>query len=184
MSRHALPAAGQVLALPADLVRVVPREYEDANGHMNIRHYFGLQAEGMRSWFARMRFPEPAPGRGTGPFTLEQHLRYHRETLVGHELSLHVRLLGRTDTVIHQVGILVNRTTRQIANTCEVMIGHVDLATRRMTPFPTDIATTLDAELRRHAALDWPPPRFAPVSLPGRTDPHPGQESRASSARE
>ncbi len=165
IERPQLPTASQVADLPVLLEQVVPPEFEDANRHMNIRHYFTLQADAMRVWFRHIGYRVGDPDRAFGTFTLEQHLRYHREVLVGHEVAVHIRVLARTEKVVHQVGLMVNRTTGQIANTCEAVVGNIDMSTRRIAPFPAATAEVLDADLEYAAGLDWAPPRFGPVSL-------------------
>lgn len=56
-----------------------------------------------------------------------QHLHYHQEVLVGHEVSSHLRLVGRTDRLLHGMAFLVNRTKDTLANTFEFALGNVDL---------------------------------------------------------
>lgn len=165
-----LPTAEQVLALPAELTRVVPTEFEDANGHMNIRHYFDLQNDAVSQLFERIGYLLSDTGRRVGPFTLEQHLRYHREVLVGHEVSAHLRLVGRSDKLLHGMAFLVNRTERQLANTLEFMVGNVDLEDRRLTPFTAQAAGAIDKEIDQHRDLGWQVPRFGAMGLSRSTE--------------
>ncbi|WP_034269261.1 thioesterase family protein [Haloechinothrix halophila] len=147
-----LPPVAELLNLPAELKQAIPPEYEDLNGHMNIKHYFELQSFAAWGVFRRVGYEdERRPDEGA--FTLEQHLRYHNEVLVGQEVSAHVVLLDRSDKVVHGISFLVNRTTDQVANTLEFVSAHVDLTQRRISPFPTRIADALDAELARCAHL-------------------------------
>ncbi|GAA5107449.1 thioesterase family protein [Haloechinothrix salitolerans] len=150
--REWLPPVAELLSLPAELKQAVPPEYEDLNGHMNIQHYFELQSLAVWGVFRRIGY-EHAQRPHEGAFTLEQHLRYHNEVLVGQEVSAHVVLLERTDKVVRGVSFLVNRTTEQVANTLEFVSANVDLSVRRTSPFPERIADALDAELARCAHL-------------------------------
>lgn len=159
-----LPTADQVLALSAELTLVVPPEFEDDNGHMNISHYFALHSRAMGGLFARLGYA-PGPERRVGPFTLEQHLRYHREILVGHEVSVHLRLVGRSDRLVHGMSFLVDRTAGRVANTLELMVGNVDLETRRLAAYDPEAADVLDRTIAEHARLDWDVPRPGPVGL-------------------
>lgn len=160
-----LPTAAQVLQLPAEVVRVVPPEFEDSNGHMNIKHYFDLQTEAVAGLFDRIGYVLGRTGRRVGPFTLEHHLRYHQEVLVGHEVSAHLRLVGRSEKLLQGMAFLVNRTEGRVANTLEFMIGNVDLDTRRLTPFTASGAEAVDRELEASRDLDWEVPRFRQLGL-------------------
>ncbi|MPY97939.1 MAG: thioesterase [Actinophytocola sp.] len=147
-----LPPVADLLSLPAELKQAIPPEYEDLNGHMNIKHYFELQSFAVWGVFRRLGYEEDTrPDEGA--FTLEQHLRYHDEVLVGHEVSAHVVLLDRSDKIVRGISFLVNRTTEQVANTLEFVSAHVDLSARRTSPFPERVAEALDAELARCAHL-------------------------------
>lgn len=160
-----LPSADQVLALPAELSCVVPAEFEDTNGHMNIRHYFDLQTRAVARLFERIGYTLGEGGPRIGPFTLEQHLRYHREVLVGHEVSAHLRLVGRTDRLLHGMAFLVSRTEDTLANTFEFVLGNVDLDERRLTPFAASAADAVDREIEQHHHLDWEVPVFSTTGL-------------------
>ena len=50
-----------------------------------------------------------AAGTG-GMFALEQHLTYRREVLVGDEVAVHLRLVDRSEKLIHLVSYLVNHS--------------------------------------------------------------------------
>lgn len=160
-----LPTADQVLALPAELSCTVPPEFEDTNGHMNIRHYFDLQTQALSGLFDRIGYTLGDGAPRVGPFTLEQHLRYHREVLVGHEVSAHLRLVGRDDRLLHGMAFLVNRTERLLANTFEFVLGNVDLDERRLTPFSAPAAAAVDREIEQHCHVGWEVPVFAPTGL-------------------
>jgi acyl-CoA thioester hydrolase len=160
-----VPAADQVLQLPAETTCLVPPEFEDSNGHMNIRHYFDLQTEAVAALFERIGYVLGRAGRRVGPFTLEQHLRYHREVVVGAEVSAHLRLVGRSEKLLQGMAFLVDRTQDRVANTFEFMVGNVDLETRRLVPFTASAAEAVDRELEASRRLDWEVPRFPALGL-------------------
>jgi acyl-CoA thioester hydrolase len=160
-----LPTAAQVLELPAEVTRVVPPEFEDSNGHMNIKHYFELQSRAVAGLFERIGYVLGHAGRRVGPFTLEQHLRYHREVVVGAEVSAHLRLVNRSEKLLQGMAFLVDRTEDRVANTFEFMVGNVDLETRRLTPFTASAADAVDRELEVSRGLAWEVPRFPALGL-------------------
>lgn len=160
-----LPSYDEVLELPVAVKLSVPPEFEDRNGHMNIRHYFDVQAEAVASLFTRVDWFREFDGRQMGPFTMEQHLRYHRECHVGDQLSSHLRLVARTDKVVHGLALLVNHSTREVSCTLEFLLGNVDRDQRRIAAFPAPVAATLDELLAGHAALSWPVPELGAVGV-------------------
>lgn len=154
-----LPSYEQVLELPAEIQRRVPPEYLDENDHMNIGRY--LEVTSVALWDATTAIGMGAPyieQRQLTTFTVEHHLRYFSELRLGDEMSAHVRLLERTEKALHGMMVLVDRTRQVLSFTCEVMLVHVDMADRRPSSFPDDIATELDRLIAEHNDVSWPAP--------------------------
>ena len=153
------PTYAQVTQLPAQIERVVPPEFIDQNGHMNIGRYLELGAValwerckddlGMSAGYVR--------DRGLSNFTAEHHLLYVAEILEGEQVGVHVRLVERSDKALHSVSLIVNQTRQQLACVMETTLIHIDLGTRRPVPFPDDVAPLIDAGLKADN-LDWPAP--------------------------
>jgi acyl-CoA thioester hydrolase len=154
-----LPSVAEVQQLPELRRTVVPPEFEDFNGHMRITHHLGLHDDAGLEFFALFGldgsyFAE----RRLGIMDLEAHLRYLAEVHVGDEVAVHPRMLERSDKIIHTIWFLLNLSRNEIANTLEGVSLHVDLETRRASPFPADLAMELDRVIAEHAALPWQPP--------------------------
>ncbi len=96
--------------------------------------------------------------RGLSTFTAEHHLTYLGELLEGEEFSTHVRLLERSDKVVHSITVVVDRHRERVAFTCEATLVHVDMATRRPADLPDDIAAGLDRLITEHNDVSWPAP--------------------------
>ena len=154
------PTAAQVRQLPARIQATVQPGWIDANGHMNIRHYLELNADGTtvlcddilgidEIYRARRRM---------GVFTAEHHLTYFNELHLGDRLSVHVRVLERSDKVVHMMGLLVDDTHERLANTLELTLVHVNMDSRRATPMPAEIASGFDRFIEASRALDWEAP--------------------------
>jgi acyl-CoA thioester hydrolase len=159
------PAAGlpnyeTVLLLPREVAgTVVPPAFEDENGHMNIRHYFDLSALAISTVFERMGIDdEYRSTRKLGFFTAEHHLKYFSEVRIGETVAVHFAFLERSDKVLHGISVLVNDTARQVSNTLEFVATHVDLTTRRVTPFDAETATVIDREFAKSADIHWTAP--------------------------
>lgn len=155
-----LPSYEEVLQLPREVEGfVVPASFEDENGHMNIRHYLDLGAGALAEVFSRVGITDDYRGsRGLGFFTAEHHLRYLSEMHAGDRVSGHVRILERSEKVVHAMAFLVNDSGRQLAYTLEVIAPHVDLAARRTAPMPDDIARAWDDEIKASAQVAWEAP--------------------------
>ena len=135
---------------------VMPPEYEDHNGHVNVRHYYDLHMRAADVAFTPWGIDEGYLERtGRSVFSVEHHISYLSEVLVGHRASLYVRLFARSAKVVHGMSILVDDTSGLVANTVEFVEAHVDLTTRRASPFPDAVGAALDRTIADHEALTW-----------------------------
>ncbi|MET0766818.1 MAG: thioesterase family protein [Aeromicrobium sp.] len=154
-----LPTYQQVVELPAQIERVVPPEFIDENGHMNIGRYFQLGGEAL--WTRCVgdlgMDDDYISDRGMSTFTAEHHIQYFSELLEGDAVSSRVRLLARSDKVLHALTMIVDETRHRLACVVETTIVHIDMTTRRPVAFPDDIAALVDTALKADD-LDWPAP--------------------------
>lgn len=160
------PTIDDVSALGTALALVAPAEFEDGNGHVNVTHYYRLHMEAADAAFSDLGFDDAYRERtGHSVFSVEHHIRFLDESLVGDELSVHLRILGAGPKTIHAQTILVNRSRGTVANTLEFLELHVDLGTRRTTPMPGALAEPLNAMAAAHAALPWSLPLAGPLGV-------------------
>lgn len=154
-----LPTFDQVLELPRSAEILVPADYVDHNGHMNVRRYLAIQDDAGFSYFKKFGFGEAhIEQKHRGFFDLEHHLRYQAEVLVDQTIAVHPRLLARSAKVVHVMSFMVNVTTKLLANTFEVTMAHVDLDARRTTPFDSEMAQTIDRQIEYDRRVSWPAP--------------------------
>jgi acyl-CoA thioester hydrolase len=157
--RVQFPSVEQVEQLPFFLRKTIPPEYEDMNGHVNIRHYLGLYDEAGWPFFALLGLDASYfTVQRQGMFDLEHHLHYVAELHVGDVVAIHGRLLARTAKRIHGMWFILNETRKQLSNTFEFVTSHADLNARRTSPFPDVLAARIDAVLAEHAKLEWAAP--------------------------
>ncbi|TNM36516.1 thioesterase [Nocardioides albidus] len=155
-ARRALPRADQVTALPVARATTAPPDWEDHNGHVNVTGHYLFHMQACHDAFADLGIDQDYVHRhGQSAFSVEHHVSFFDEVLVGHELSAHLLVLDRSDKLLHAVSVMVDRTTDRIASSVEFVEAHVDLATRRTCPFQPDIAKRLDEVLEAHRALGW-----------------------------
>ena len=74
----------------------------------------------------------------------------------GDPARVRVQLLDHDDKRLHLYMELCHATEGWISATCETMSLHVDLASRKVAPFPEDIAANLHAMRCSHARLPRP----------------------------
>ncbi len=145
--------------LPVYHRKTIPSDYQDIMGHMNIRWYFDLFAKSGRKLFAAHGLDEDYfRGGNFGVFTLKQFIQYFAEVRVGQTVTVHTRLIGRSDKRFHFMHFMINETTAQLSATFEALITHVDLKIRRAAPMPAQIAQRFDTTLAKDEILDWEAP--------------------------
>lgn len=152
------PTFEQVDSRPVQVCGTVGPEHLDENGHMNIRHYFGLGDDTLVNRFSALGFKDGyVEARGLTTFTAAHHLQYLAELAPGAAFSCHSLLLARSARSLHALVLGLDRTTRRLSFTFEAIIVHVDIVDRRAVPFPDDIAVVIDTAVARDT-VDWPVP--------------------------
>ena len=154
-----LPTYDQIAQLPAADEHVVPPEFIDLNGHMNIRHYFDAASIALWRICIEAGMDESySRERGLTMFTVEQHIRYFSELRVGDRFVVHGRFVDRSDRAVHAMSFVVAPETQTLACAFEATYVHVDMATRRSVPIPADVAARFDAQIAAADALGWEAP--------------------------
>lgn len=170
--RSDLPGAGQVLELPAVRRSVAPADWEDQNGHVNVLAYYAFHMLASESALEDLGVDDDYRRRhGQSVFSVEHHISFFDEALVGHDVSAHMLVLDRSEKLMHAVSILVNRTTGRIANAVEFVEAHVDLTSRRTCAFQPECAARIDAALEWHRSLAWTFPVGGSMGLHAGTRP-------------
>lgn len=149
----------KLTALPSIYRFTVPESYQDRNRHMNVRwylHIFDDAGDVLVEQFGIT--PEYHQQHNTGGFDLEHHIHYLREVHIGDTVTVHARLVSRSDKRIHYLLFMVNETRGTLAAIQEVVNSFADMNIRRTAPYPPEIAAKIDAILRQHQALDWDAP--------------------------
>lgn len=157
-----------MLELPCTADVVVPSEYEDRNGHMNIQYYLAIASEGVDEAIVQLGIPRDyQQTRKLGFFSAEHHLVYLSELHAGDRATFHLRLLERSGKTAHAVGYLLDRTRSRVSLAFEAVWLHVDMTDRRAAPWPDDVAQILDNRITADAALAWQPHLSGSIRLRG-----------------
>jgi acyl-CoA thioester hydrolase len=160
------PTFDQLSELPAYSQQVVPSAFEDFNGHLNIRHYLGIASEGLDESLVPLGILQNWPRvADQAVFTAEHHLTYLAELRTGDRISVRVRLIGRSERAAHAVVYLVDETHQRLSYVMEEIFLHVDMTTRRTSPWPEDVAAALDRRVADDQSLPWPVELSGSMSL-------------------
>lgn len=156
----------QLAALPIIYRAIIPPEFKDRNGHMNVRWYLATYDDAGDSLYPLLGLtPEYFAAGTAGGFDLEHHLRYLNEVHIGDAVHVRVRLLQRSAKLMHYMLFLVNDTRGNVASTFECIHAHADLRLRRTAPFPPQVTAKIDALIAEHSQLSWPAPTCGSMSL-------------------
>lgn len=133
-------------SLPRVLEAVtVPPEFQDENGHMNIRHYFDLASRVIADRYEEFGVTDDYRAEGHGFFTVENVAKYHAECHVGDVLSVHLTGEPLSGKAVRSTAYIVNETTDTLACTFTSIAVHVDLNTRRSAPMGAELLGRITA---------------------------------------
>lgn len=153
------PSATQVRELDLLAEHIIPPDWEDQNGHVNIQYYQTLYEIGGWPMLARAGVDLDYFGkRRLGIFDLEHHIYYLSELHVGERVTMHGRFLAKNRKRLHGMLFIVNADRDELACTLEFMSTSASLTTRRTNEFPDDIVAGLDALMDAEKGIDWPAP--------------------------
>ena len=153
------PVASNIAPAPLDLHReVVLPEWTDYNGHMNLAYYV-LAFDHASDRFADfldlgVSYVKRA---NRSLFTLEAHVTYEHELMVGDPLSFRTQLIDFDGKRIHFFHAMYHGAEGYLAATNELLAIHVDLATRRSSPLPAEAIQRLEGLMAAHGKLPRPP---------------------------
>ncbi len=133
-------------------------EWIDYNGHMNVAYYllaFDHATDAVLDRFGIGKAYVAAENRSV--FVVDAHLTYAREVTEGAPLRFESLVLGADTKRLHLFHEMRHAEEGWLAATAEFMLLHVDLATRKTSPFLPAVAAALAEQAAAHAAGPWPP---------------------------
>ena len=160
------PTYDQLASLPAFSVQPVPNAFEDSNGYLNVRHYLGIGSEGLDESLCEIGIPFNWPVKsGFACLSAEHHLTYLHELKTGNDMSVRVRILGRSERAAHAIVYVLDDTNQRVACVFEEIFLCVKVSERKTAPWPEDIAAGLDRLVAEHAAYGWEPVTSGSLAL-------------------
>ena len=145
---------GRILACEG---RVRP-EWIDINGHMNVAYYVLAFDLGVDALWARAGITEEyIATRNLSTFAVESHITYQAELKEGDPYRVTTQVLAVDDKRVHQFQSLYHGEDGYLAATAEWLNLHVDLGTRRVSPFPDEIRSAFIAVAKMQHGMPVPP---------------------------
>jgi acyl-CoA thioester hydrolase len=142
----------------SSVMRIEPG-WIDYNGHLNMAYYNVLFDRAVDEAFLLCGMgPDYAKERGCSYFVVESRLRYRRELTRRDRVRITLQLIGVDDKRMRFVMEMRHAAEGWLAASAEHLALHVDMTTRKATPFPVDIREALESMRAAHSAMatpDW-----------------------------
>jgi acyl-CoA thioester hydrolase len=159
-------------------MRVEP-QWIDYNGHLNMAHYNVLFDRAVDELFALIGLgPKYVRQQDASYFVAEVHVRYLRELMADDPVRVTAHLIDFDDKRMHYFLELRHAEEGWLSATTENLSLHVDMATKKVTPFPAGILTHLALLKAAHAGLKRPVALGRVISLGSRDAPGATVQSR------
>jgi acyl-CoA thioester hydrolase len=157
-------------AIPApfvsSLMRVEP-QWIDYNGHLNVAYYNVLFDRAVDEVYELIGLgPDYLKQNGHSTMVAEAHVRYLREVNEADPLRVTVQLLDYDAKRFHLFEQLVHATENWVSATCETMTLHVDMAAKKVAPFPDGVLKLIERLKVAHSGLPLPDGAGRSVAMP------------------
>lgn len=137
---------------------VVPSEWMDYNGHMNVAYYVLAFDRATDAFMDTLGMGQDYRDRcQCSAFVVETHVNYQRELVANDPMRVTTQLLGFDSKRIHCFHRLYHAAKGFLAATTELMLIHVALAERHSAPMPMPVLDRLGAVMAQHIQLPRPP---------------------------
>lgn len=169
--------AGRVSALffapfVSSTMRIEPM-WIDYNGHLNMAYYHVLFDRAVDEAMSLVGLGQAyIQERNLSFFSVEAHVLYKRELRLEDPVRVRVYLIAYDDKRLHLFQEMCHATEGWVAASCELMALHVDLATRKVAPFPADIEENLSTMQGAHSVLPKPEGLGRAIRMPERKRTH------------
>lgn len=147
-------------------IRVDP-QWIDYNGHLNMAFYNVIFDRAVDEIFALIGLgPDYVREQGASYFVAEVHVRYLRELMAGDPVRATLQLVGFDDKRMHYFLELRHAEEGWVSATTENLALHVEMSSKKVTPFPADILANLALLKAAHAGLRRPAALGRVIAIP------------------
>ncbi len=146
---------------------IVPPEWIDYNGHMNVAYYLLAFDHASDALLDQLKL-----GRAyctlekCSLFVVETHITYEREMLEGDGLAITTRILGYDSKRLHLFHEMYHVASGDLAATNEVMLLHVDMTARRATEFSKATMDRIEPVCKSHQKQGLPAQAGRAIKIP------------------
>ena len=134
----------------------VAQDWIDVNGHMNVANYLQAFDDAVVTMRKNIGITDDYVRQGRSTFAVECHMTYERELVLDDPYIITTQLLGYSRTGLHQFNRLYHESELYLASTAESMTLHVNLARRKVVPWPDTVLERLDAAAREQGVMPRP----------------------------
>ncbi len=137
--------------------KVLP-EWIDVNGHMNVAYYVLAFDHGIDALWDQLRITsEYTESSNCSTFAVECHITYQMELKEDAPFIVTSQILAYDEKRIHPFQRMYHADKHYLAATAEWLSLHVDLTSRRVTPWPQSILSALQKFTEHQGVLPKPP---------------------------
>ncbi len=166
-------ATARDLKLPAapfvSSVMQIEPQWIDYNGHLNMAYYNVMMDRAIDELWLQLGIgPAYKKERHGSTFTAECHVRYLREIHLGDPVQVTIYLLGADEKRLHTFEELRHADEGWLSATSENISLHIDMASRKVAAFPSDIRARIAEIANIHATVARPEGIGRKVTMPSR----------------
>lgn len=151
-------------------MRVAPA-WIDYNGHMNMAYYHVLFDRAVEEAFSLVGLGQDyLEERKASYFAAEIHTLYKRELKARDEVRVTLHLVDFDEKRLHYYLEIRHAVEGWVAASMEGLSLHMDMESRKVTPFPDDIVANLTVMKAAHARLAKPQTLGRVMGIPARRE--------------
>ncbi|MDO8353337.1 MAG: thioesterase family protein [Aestuariivirga sp.] len=148
----------------------IESQWIDYNGHFNMAYYNVLFDKDSDVALAFLGLgPAYVERTGNSYFTLEAHISYLRELTITDQVRIATQILDFDSKRLHYVQMMHHAAEDWIACVSENIVMHVDLASKKSSPFPADVLEKIRVAHEAHTSLTIPLQVGHKIGIPRKT---------------
>ncbi len=148
----------------------IESQWIDYNGHFNMAYYNVLFDRDSDVALALVGLgPDYIKRTGNSYFTLEAHVSYLRELGAADLVTITTQILDYDAKRLHYVQQMHHAGENWIACVNEIIVMHVDMTTKKSSPFPEEILIKVKAMYESHKTLPIPKQVGHKIGIPRKT---------------